>query len=288
MGFQMDCLLIILIVILALAVLLTLAWLFCIAPAAPRGDFSALQAYDYAHRGLHEQDRSVPENSLAGFRAAVKAGYGIEWDLQLTKDKKVVVHHDRSLKRMCGADISIGDLTYKELRQYRLLDTEERIPLFSEALKVVGGKTPLIIELKGYDDADMLCPLVWEILKDYRGDYCIESFDPRIVAWFRKYHPHVLRGQLMGHFTGKEPEFNSAIKAFFARNLWTNVWTRPHFEAYDLHFRQNPSHRVACDRLKMQEVSWTIRSAEEYRICKSAGALCIFEFIRPEITDEQY
>ena len=141
----MDMIWMILLVILGLIVLLTLLWLFCLAPATPRGDFSALKRYDYAHRGLHEVDGSVPENSLAGFRAAVKAGYGIEWDVQLTKDKKVVIHHDRSLKRLCGADVSIGDLTYKELQQYRLLNTDERVPLFSEALKVVGGKTPLII-----------------------------------------------------------------------------------------------------------------------------------------------
>lgn len=281
----MDIVLIILCVIFGLALLFAALWLFCIAPAAPRGDFSALKKYDYAHRGLHEADLSVPENSLAGFRAAVKAGYGIEWDVQLTKDKKVVVHHDRSLKRVCGADVSIGDLTYKQLQQYRLHNTEERIPLFSEALKTVGGRVPLIIELKGYDDADMLCPLVWEILKDYKGAYCVESFSPEIVAWFRKYHPHVLRGQLMMCFTGREPEINSRMKAFFMRNLWTNVRTRPHFEAYDLNGRQNRSLRTACDVMKMQEVSWTIRSAEEYKTCKSAGALCIFEFIRPEISD---
>ena len=144
---------------------------------------------------------------------------------------------------------------------------------------------PLIIELKSYDPVEILCPLVWEILKDYKGEYCIESFDPKIVAWFKKYHPHILRGQLMMHFTGKEPEFKSGIKAFFARNLWTNVISRPHFEAYDLHARGNISHRIACKLMKMQEASWTIRSAEEYRLCKSAGALCIFEYIRPEISD---
>ena len=73
---------------------------------------------------------------------------------------------------------------------------------------------PLIIELKSYDPVDILCPLVWEILKDYKGEYCIESFDPKIVAWFKTYHPHVLRGQLMAHFTGKEPEFNSGSRRF--------------------------------------------------------------------------
>lgn len=278
----MDILLIILAIVVGLALIIVLVWLFCIAPTSPRGDFSELAKYDYAHRGLHQKDLSIPENSLAGFKAAVNAGYGIEWDVQLTKDKKVVIHHDRSLKRVCGADVSIGDLTYQELLAYHLHNTEERVPLFTEALEVVGGKTPLIIELKGYDDVDTLCSLTWDILKDYEGPYCIESFNPKIVAWFKKHQPQVIRGQLMGHYTKKNIESHSAVQAFFLRNLWTNVWTRPHFEAYDLHFRSNISHRLACDKMKMQEVSWTIRSTEEYKTCKSAGALCIFEFIRPD------
>lgn len=148
------------------------------------------------------------------------------------------------------------------------------------------GRTPLIIELKHYDDADLLCPLVWELLRNYKGPYCVESFDPYIVQWFRKNHPYVLRGQLMGHFEGKDEECKGFFRALFWRNLWTNVLTRPHFEAYDVHFRNNISHRIACDKMKMQEVNWTLRTAEEYKVCKNAGALCIFEFIRPEITDE--
>ena len=81
-------------------------------------------------------------------------------------------------------------------------NTEERVPLFSDVLALVDGRTPLIIELKHYDDADLLCPLVWELLRNYKGPYCVESFDPYIVQWFRKNHPYVLRGQLMGHFEG--------------------------------------------------------------------------------------
>lgn len=147
-------------------------------------------------------------------------------------------HHDRSLKRVCGADVSIGDLTYKELQQYRLQNTEERVPLFSDVLALVDGRTPLIIELKHYDDADLLCPLVWELLRNYKGPYCVESFDPYIVRWFRKNHPYVLRGQLMGHFEGKDEECKGFFRALFWRNLWTNVLTRPHFEAYERAFQE--------------------------------------------------
>ena len=99
------------------------------------------------------------------------------------------------------------------------------------------------------------------------------------LAWLFCIAPASPRG-------GKDEECKGFFRALFWRNLWTNVLTRPHFEAYDVHFRNNISHRIACDKMKMQEVNWTLRTAEEYKVCKNAGALCIFEFIRPEITDE--
>ncbi len=248
-----------------------LAWLFCIAPASPRGDFAEMKKYDYAHRGLQKKTFPCRKTPWQALRPLWKRGLtGIEFDLQLTKDKKVVVHHDRSLKRVCGADVSIGDLTYKELQQYRLQNTEERVPLFSDVLALVDGRTPLIIELKHYDDADLLCPLVWELLRNYKGPYCVESFDPYIVQWFRKNHPYVLRGQLMGHFEGKDEECKGFFRALFWRNLWTNVLTRPHFEAYDVHFRNNISHRIACDKMKMQGSELDAAHSGEYKVCKNA------------------
>lgn len=272
-------------VCLAALLVLCALWLFLIFPASPRGDFSRLRAFDYAHRGLHDKARGVPENSLLAFRGAVEAGYGIEWDVQLTRDRKVVIHHDRSLKRLCGEDVSIGDLTFSELQNYRLLGTEERVPLFSDALKLVSGRVPLIIELKDYDDTETLCPLVWEILKDYKGDYCVESFSPAIVAWFRKNHPHVIRGQLGMHFRFKG--LGGVFKALCMNGLLTNVSARPHFEAWDIHARNNPALRTAVRFLGAQEVSWTLRSAEDYALAKNAGALCIFENIRPELSDSR-
>ncbi len=269
-----------------LVLLLAGLWAFLIFPASPRGDFSRLSGFDYAHRGLHDKEHGVPENSLAAFRAAVRAGYGIEWDLQLTKDRKVVVHHDRSLKRLCGEDISIGDLTYEELRSYRLLGTEERVPLFTEALAAVGGRTPLIIELKDYDDVDLLCPLVWEILKDYKGDYCVESFSPQIVAWFRKNHPHVVRGQLGMRFSASNFKGRGGMwKSLCMNGLFTNAAARPHFEAWDIRVEKNPALWTAVHLFGAQRVCWTLRSAEDYAKAKKMGALCIFENIRPEISD---
>lgn len=263
----------------AVFLLFLLVWLWSIAPG--RGaDFSEFKKYDYAHRGLHNGENGVPENSLKAFSLAALCGFGMELDLQLTKDHAVVVHHDASILRTCGADKTIADLTLKELRGYRLSGSDQQVPLFSEVLRVVDGRTPLIVELKGYNDPDTLCRLAMKELEGYRGLYCVESFDPQIVRWFRKNRPEIVRGQLMERLQ-KGSEGLTASQAFFGRNLMTNFMTRPHFEAYDFHARDVLSLKAARRIFAMQEVSWTLRTEEEYKKAKALGNLCIFERFIP-------
>ncbi len=257
-------------------------WLWAIAPGKG-ADFTEFQKYDYAHRGLHNRENGVPENSERAFSLAVQCGFGMEFDLQLTQDNYVVVHHDHTIQRTCGEDKLISDMTLAELRQYRLFGTEERIPLFSDVLKLVDGKTPLIIELKGYNDPEELCPRVVELLRDYPGLYCVESFDPRIVRWFWKNRPDVVRGQLMERLE-KSGQVTRA-QAFFGRNLMTNYATRPQFEAYDFHNRDVISLHAARKLFGMQEVSWTLRKEEDFQKAKALGNLCIFEGFLPAQTE---
>ncbi len=275
------------IVLLAVAVIaLCFAfWMWTIAPGHG-ADFTEFRKYDYAHRGLHNRENGVPENSEKAFSLAALCGFGMEFDLQLTRDNYVVVHHDHSILRTCGEDKLISDLTLAELRQYRLMGTEQKIPLFSDVLKLVDGKTPLIIELKGYNAPEELCPRVMEELKEYGGLYCVESFDPRIVRWFRKNRPDIVRGQLMERLE-KGKDGMTGSRAFFGRNLMTNFLTRPQFEAYDFHNRDVPSLHLARRLFGMQEVSWTLRKEEDYRQAKALGNLCIFEGILPAQAEKE-
>ncbi len=271
-------------IIAGILVFLLLLWVWCVAPGRG-GDFTNLEKFDYAHRGLHDLSPGAPENSLEAFRRAVKAGYGVEFDLQLTKDDRVVVHHDASLKRSCGEDVLISSLTYEELGKYRLFGTEERIPLLSEVLEVMAGKTPMIVEFKSYGEGEKLCRLAMEELDAYRGDYCVESFDPRIVRWFRKNRPEIIRGQLMCKIKGDK--LFSRLASLAARNLFTNFYARPHFEAYDIHARDLPSLYLAKSICGMKEVSWTVRTQEEYLRTKKLNSLCIFEGFIPENSNPQ-
>lgn len=270
---------IIIAILLCLAFLL-FVWLWLIAPQMKkRPDLTEFRRYDYAHRGLHNNEKGIPENSLLSFRLAAEKGFGIELDLQLTRDKKVVVHHDHSLKRLCGKDIKISELTFEELQKYRLLDTNEQVPTLEQALQAVGRRVPLIVELKHYNDTNELCTLTYDILKGYQGTYCIESFDPRIVRWFRINAPHIVRGQLMEEL--KKNNEISGLEAFFGRNLCSNFLTRPNFEAYDYHKRNRPSMWLAKRVFAMPEVSWTVRDWKVYRKLKQDGCIIIFEGFEP-------
>ena len=173
------------------------AFAFLVAPGrATRAQKAPFLCRNYAHRGLHTEDGSVPENSLPAFRAAAEAGYAVEMDVHLTADDRLVVFHDDTLERMCGVQGVIDDFTLAELRALRLGKTDCVIPTFAEALEALGGRVPLLLEVKRGHDNRRLCALTLEALRTYTGPYCVESFDPTIVAWFRRNAPDILRGQL--------------------------------------------------------------------------------------------
>jgi len=184
---------IITLIIVGIIAVLILGFFYAIAPNEKR-DYEEFRGVMFAHRGLHEP--GIPENSKIAFERAAKAGYGVELDVQYTKDKKLVVFHDATLKRMCGVEGKVSDYNYEELLAFNLEASEEKIPLFSEVLKILGD-TKLICEIKNNNGNinDELCQDTYDLLKDYKGKYCIESFSPYLVKWFRINHPEVIRGQ---------------------------------------------------------------------------------------------
>ena len=82
-------------------------------------DVKKFQKVRYAHRGLHNKP-TIPENSMSAFKFAVDKGYGIELDVHLMADGNLAVIHDSSLERTAGVDISIEELTAKDLKKFTL------------------------------------------------------------------------------------------------------------------------------------------------------------------------
>ena len=163
-------------------------WLFLIAPGRADGARKAqFRGRNIAHRGLHDNSSPAPENSMAAFAEAVSAGYGIELDVQLSADGEVVVFHDDGLTRVCGTEKRVDECTLAELKELRICGSGETVPTFSEVLSLIGGKVPLIVELKHGKRDPELCRKTLSLLRAYEGPFCVESFDPRILAFFRKH-----------------------------------------------------------------------------------------------------
>lgn len=231
---------------------------------------------NYAHRGLHRQDKSVPENSLEAFRAAVEIGYGVEMDVHLTVDGELVVFHDDTLDRVCGVPGAIEEKTLAELRELRLCGTDSGIPTLAEALDVLGGRVPLILEIKRGSHNRELCEKTYAVLCGYAGPVCIESFDPFIVRWFRRHAPELVRGQLSMPPEGYG-DSTSKLNAFLVGNLFTNVLSRPQFIAYQI--GEKPLTVRLCERMGAMRAAWTSHAWDQ----EQKNDMVIFEFYRPGV-----
>ena len=236
----------------------------------------------FAHRGLYDNHAGVPENSLPAFRAAAEKGYGVELDVQLSSDGAVVVFHDDTLDRICGVSGKVIDFPLAELQQMKLLDTGETLPLFTDVLAVLRqGAGPLIVELKTGPRNTELCEKTREILRGYPGVFCIESFDPRIVLWFRKNAPEVFRGQL------SQPRENYAghLPALYARLLAGcrfSFLNRPDFIAYKIGAR--PASVLRKRRRGVLLVGWTSHNAAAD---SKDNDSVIFEYCAPPLRYEK-
>lgn len=246
------------IVLIVLAAFLLLFPVLIFAPARPgKKKKTAFYGKNIAHRGLYQKDQSIPENSLPAFARAVENGYGMELDVQLSRDGKVVVFHDDTLERVCGVSKRVDELDYAELQELRLCGTEEKIPLFDEVLATVAGKTPIIVELKTGPRNGELCEKTLAALRSYAGETCIESFDPTIVAWFRKHAPDIYRGQL-----AQPPKYyrkygKSALVSFLLGTCALNLIARPNFIAYRIGEKTFGVH--LAEFLGATRVAWTSR-----------------------------
>lgn len=260
---------------------LVLLWILALRCRRNRPGLADLRNWSYAHRGLHGP--GVPENSMAAFRAALDGGFGVELDVHLLKDGNLAVMHDSLLNRTTGQAGRMEDLTTEDLKHYFLEGTAETIPEFGEVLTLFGGRVPLIIELKSADgNHAALTEAACKLLEGYPGPFCMESFDPKCVAWLRKNRPDIIRGQLAENFFRSRNDLPDHLR-FLATNLLFNFLTVPDFIAYKFADRNTTPSTVLCRKLwRAQGVSWTLRTREEYDTAVSEGWLPIFEGFLPD------
>lgn len=269
------------VVLIGAAVLVILYFLAIMPRLSHRKERKDFLGVYYAHRGLHDNASDAPENSLAAFRKAVKAGYGIEMDVQLTRDKVPVVFHDFTLERICGKEGKVCDYTWQELKEFKLCDSEETIPGFEEVLRTVKGKVPLIVELKVEWLDISVCPVADKLLRAYKGLYCVESFNPLVLSWYRRYHNDVVRGQLSDGFT-KSGEFKGILYVLL-QNLMLNWVTKPDFVAYNHKYADVPARKICKGLYKNMAAAWTIKSQEELEKARNKFDIFIFDSFIPDM-----
>ena len=256
--------------LLILAAVFCLLTLFLVCPAFGRRALrQPFAGRNYAHRGLFTPDQSIPENSLPAFEAAASAGYGIELDVQFTGDRKLIVFHDDTLDRMTGTHGWVRDFSWEQVSAMSLAGTQYHPPLFADVLRTVGGRVPLIVEIKSrYEYRGRylleLCRAVLAALKQYPGPYCIESFDPRVVRLVRILAPGVVRGQLADSYRNHRRIGTPRVAAYLLSHCFGNLLARPDFIAW-CPDKRNWAIRL-CAALGAMTVMWT--AVPEYDIAR--------------------
>ena len=267
----------VLFLILLFLVLCPAFYFYCIMPRFTRKEQTKRFAHQlFAHRGLFNPKLGIPENSMPAFSRAIEKGYGIELDVQVTKDNRIVVFHDYSLGRMCGIDIPLETKTYAELQELCLQNTRETIPLLSDVLKLVNGQVPLLVEIKLHSFHTYPCALVDQLLQEYHGSYCIESFNSLALLWYRRHRPEVVRGQLSSNLTADNlPE--PWILTFIVKHLLGNVLGRPDFISYKL--ADLPRFEVWFLKhiLHLPVAVWTLRTPDALKKGRLSYDMQIFE-----------
>ncbi len=241
-------------------------------------DFPWLAQKSIAHRGLHKAGTEAEENTLPAIEAALNAGFGIEVDVRATVDGIIIVFHDDTLDRMTDGTGPVDKLGFAEMQHHIVGKSDRPAPSLPDVLELVDRQQPVYVEIKSSRKADiqMICAGVRHCFEGYGGEVAVMSFDPRIVAWFKKYMPRYPRGLILGR------EFMLNWRARMALSFWLKRVT-PDFLACDINLLPNS----LCERWRKQGkpvLTWTVRDKKMEAIGQQHADALIFE--RPAVVGD--
>ena len=235
-------------------------------------DLSWLTERPIAHRGQHDMNRDIWENTLSAFGRAKQNGYAIECDVHLSADHQPVVFHDNALGRLTGTDGFIWQRTAAEMAALQIGGTKDHAPTLAEMLDFVDGKVPLVIEIKGIPGHDEgLVQAVGGLLSRYSGPATIMSFDHWIIRQFPTAAPGIPAG-----LTALGTE-NKDFEAHFSM-LGHGI----DFVSYANGHLPNRFVSYIRTKLKMPVITWTVRDEAAVRHTFEHGDQMTFEGFTPE------
>jgi len=242
-----------------------------------------LTARPVAHRGLHDAARGIIENMPAAANAAIAGNFAIECDIQLTSDGEAMVHHDDALGRLTDGSGRLRDKTAAELKAISFKSTAERMMTLSELCTLVGGRAPLVIEVKSLFDGDRkLVKRMAEVLSSYDGPAVGMSFDPDQVVALRELIPSRPRGIVAEHdYTEKDWPDASPAQRHDMTQLRHGFRTRPDFVAYWVDELPSAAPWIARNIFGCPLLAWTVRTPEQRARAARYADQMIFESFVP-------
>ncbi len=241
-------------------------------------------ARPFAHRGLHDRAAGIVENSRAAIMAAVEAGYGVEIDIQISADGEAMVFHDYEMERLTGEQGFARTRSARDLSLIKLKDSDEGIPTLSEVLSLVGGRAPLLIEIK--DQHLALGPVdgvvekrVVQLLAGYAGQTALMSFNPHSVAHCRDMAPQIPRGRVTCDFGVEDWAQVPAARRVELAALSDLETLGASFISHQ-HDVLGDDAVTAVKATGLPVTCWTIRSPEEEAVARLVADNITFEGFR--------
>ncbi|MFG5120258.1 glycerophosphodiester phosphodiesterase family protein [Methylorubrum sp. POS3] len=242
-----------------------------------------LIARPIAHRGLHDRAGGVPENTLAAAEAAAAAGYAIECDVQISADGEAMVFHDATLGRLTGTEGAVDATSAADLAALTVAGTAERIPTLTAFLARVGGRVPVVVEIKSRFDGDRrLTRRTAEVVSGFTAPIALKSFDPGIVGTLAEIAPSVPRG-IVAEASQDDPEYDrlTAAQRIALSGLLHLDESRPDFLSWRVGDLPGPVPYL-CRRLgQMPVMTWTVRNPEQRALAEAHADQMVFEGFRP-------
>lgn len=239
-----------------------------------------------AHRGLHDAANGVIENTGPAFDAALRLGVGIECDLRPAAGGWPIVFHDETLDRLVDGAGPVATLLPEQLARLRYKGQDTPILSFSDFLDLVGGRVPLLVEIKSEwapPDVDFL-GLIASFAKTYRGPLALMSFDPGVMTAIAELAPKIPRGIVSGIYSATgawDGQLTQARKDRLSHLLESGP-AKPDFFAYSVKNLPTPVTRYVREVQNIPLFTWTVRSLEDWATAKDHADAAIFEGRQPE------
>ncbi len=240
--------------------------------------FDWLVARPIAHRGWHDAAAGRIENSLGAAEAAIAGGFAIECDVQRSADGEAVVFHDERLERLTEGEGPVAALSAAQLRALSLRGGG-RIPTLAELLALVGGRTPLICEIKsGFDGDERLADRVAEIAGSYNGALAFKSFDPNVIRHLRE------RGEPRPLGIVAEADYSDSYFRLLSpaqkQDLVTfrhYPLTRPDFLSWRVDDLPHVTPTLLRALKSLPIMAWTVRRPEQWALARAYADQPVFE-----------